>query len=121
MSGIFLPQSLLAMCRQARAAAFGHLASYLIMFIISAVLGARYYPIPYSWKRISALFLLIGIICCLSMLSDALVFPGVNIGTSSALSEGLKLLLHTGLLLAYCAGCLVVLKGRYRQALAAEE
>lgn len=103
------------------AAAFGHLASYLIMFIISAVLGARYYPIPYSWKRISALFLLIGIICCLSMLSDALVFPGVNIGTSSALSEGLKLLLHTGLLLAYCAGCLVVLKGRYRQALAAEE
>ncbi len=55
------------------------------------------------------------------MLSDALVFPGVNIGTSSALSEGLKLLLHTGLLLAYCAGCLVVLKGRYRQALAAEE
>lgn len=39
------------------ASAFGHLASYLVMFILSASLGARYYPIPYSWKRIGAFFL----------------------------------------------------------------
>lgn len=42
------------------ASAFGHLASYLVMFILSAALGAKYYPIPYSWKRLGAFFLLMG-------------------------------------------------------------
>ena len=42
------------------ASAFGHLASYLIMFILSASLGAKYYPIPYNWKRIGAFFLFMG-------------------------------------------------------------
>ena len=42
------------------ASAFGHLASYLTMFILSAWLGSKYYPIPYSWKRIGAFFLLMG-------------------------------------------------------------
>ncbi len=43
------------------ASAFGHLASYLVMFVLSAWLGAKYYPIPYKWKRIGLLFLLMGI------------------------------------------------------------
>ena len=43
------------------ASAFGHLASYLVMFVISAALGAKYYPIPYSWKRIGAFFGLMGL------------------------------------------------------------
>ena len=43
------------------ASAYGHLASYLVMFILSAWLGARYYPIPYKWKRILGYFLLMGI------------------------------------------------------------
>ena len=42
------------------ASAFGHLASYLVMFIISAWLGSKYYPIPYDWKRIGLLFVLMG-------------------------------------------------------------
>ena len=42
------------------ASAFGHLASYLLMFILSATLGAKYYPIPYSWKRIGSFFLFMG-------------------------------------------------------------
>jgi len=42
------------------ASAFGHLASYLTMFILSAWLGSRYYPIPYNWKRIGGIFLLMG-------------------------------------------------------------
>ena len=42
------------------ASAFGHLASYLVMFIVSAWLGSRYYPIPYSWKRIGSFFILMG-------------------------------------------------------------
>ena len=42
------------------ASAYGHLASYLTMFVVSAVLGAKYYPIPYSWKRIGGIFVLMG-------------------------------------------------------------
>ena len=42
------------------ASAYGHLASYLVMFILCASLGAKYYPIPYKWKRILGYFLLMG-------------------------------------------------------------
>ena len=42
------------------ASAFGHLASYLTMFILSAFLGSKYYPIPYNWWRIGAFFALMG-------------------------------------------------------------
>ena len=103
------------------AAAFGHLASYLVMFIISAVLGARHYPIPYSWKRICAIFAVIAVICVASMLLDDFVFPGVNIGTASAGKVILKLALHTVLLGVYGLGCLGILRGRYRLALSAAE
>ncbi|MBO4417934.1 MAG: polysaccharide biosynthesis protein [Bacteroidales bacterium] len=34
------------------AAAWAHIASYLAMMIISLVLGNKYYPIPYNWKKI---------------------------------------------------------------------
>ena len=43
------------------ASAFGHLASYLVMFVLSAWLGSKYYPIPYKWKRVGLLFLLMGV------------------------------------------------------------
>ena len=43
------------------ASAFGHLASYLTMFILSAALGAKYYPIPYKWGRLALIFLLMGL------------------------------------------------------------
>ena len=43
------------------ASAFGHLASYLTMFILSAWLGAKYYPIPYKWGRLVLIFLLMGL------------------------------------------------------------
>ena len=43
------------------ASAFGHLASYLTMFILSAFLGSKYYPIPYNWWRIGAFFGLMGL------------------------------------------------------------
>lgn len=103
------------------AAAFGHLASYLVMFIISAVLGSKFYPIPYSWKRISAIFLLMAAICAGSMLMDTILFPGVAAGTSAALPVVVKLGAHTLLICVYGAGCMAVLKGRYRQALASAE
>jgi len=36
------------------AAAWGHLASYAVMLIISLMLGNKYYPIPYKWSKILA-------------------------------------------------------------------
>ena len=43
-----------------KASAWVHLASCFIMLIYSTLLGAKYYPIPYNWKRILSfvLFLL---------------------------------------------------------------
>jgi len=35
------------------AAAWGHVASYLVMMAISLRLGNKYYPIPYKWLQIS--------------------------------------------------------------------
>lgn len=99
------------------AAAFGHLASYLVMFIISAVLGARYYPIPYSWKRICAFFVLIAVICVSTLLID-------NVLAAGEPSVGLRIVkwtVHTLLLVAYLAGCAFLLRGRYRLALKAGE
>lgn len=34
------------------AAAWGHFLSYLVMVVLSAWLGAKYYPIPYNWPKI---------------------------------------------------------------------
>jgi O-antigen/teichoic acid export membrane protein len=44
-----------------RAAAWGHVASYLVMIFISWQLSKRYYKIPYQWGSIM-LYLLLGII-----------------------------------------------------------
>ena len=69
------------------ASAFGHLASYLVMFIVSAWLGSRYYPIPYSWKRIGSFFILMGVAYAV-MLFTAPQGSGVhwmNIGLNTVL------------------------------------
>lgn len=36
------------------AAAWGHLASYMTMLLISVFFGRKYYPVPYRWDRILA-------------------------------------------------------------------
>ncbi|MBP3202158.1 MAG: polysaccharide biosynthesis protein [Bacteroidales bacterium] len=43
------------------ASAFAHLTSYLVMFILSAALGQKYYPIPYKWGRLLLIFGLMAI------------------------------------------------------------
>lgn len=91
------------------AAAFGHLASYLTMFVISASLGAKYYPIPYDWKRILSFFGAMGAVYLLTMFLDNELFPGGQLA--------LKLAVHTLLLAVYLGFCLLMLKTRYRQAL----
>ncbi len=86
------------------AAAYGHLASYIVMFIISSVLGAKYYPIPYRWNRIINIILLMGSMYICSLMVDRVFFADVAIGASSAGSVILKLAVHTILIAAYAAG-----------------
>jgi O-antigen/teichoic acid export membrane protein len=83
------------------AAAFGHLASYVVMFAVSSILGARYYPIPYRWGRLAGIFLLMGAVYGLSLLVDRTFFADVALGQSAASLVALKLGIHTALILVY--------------------
>jgi O-antigen/teichoic acid export membrane protein len=85
------------------AAAYGHLASYVVMFAISSVLGARYYPIPYRWGRLLLIGISMGTVYGASLLVDRLFFDGVAFGQSSAGSVVAKLSVHTVLIIGYVA------------------
>ena len=84
------------------ASAFGHLASYLVMFVLSAYLGSRYYPIPYKWGRIGLIFLLMGLTYA------GLYFCGLRAGDALAV----KMAVNTGLIGAYCVMAWVLLRSR---------
>ena len=64
------------------AAAWGHLFSYLVMLVISASLGNKYYKIPYKWGRI---LLIIGFALALYaasyLYSDMALLPRLSINT----------------------------------------
>ena len=83
------------------AAAYGHLASYIVMFAISSLLGTKYYPIPYRWGRLAGIFLVMGAAYGLSTLIDNCFFSGVVLSLSGAFI--LKLAIHTALILLYLA------------------
>ena len=90
------------------AAAFGHLASYLVMFVISAVLGQKYYPIPYKWGRILAYFGLMAVFYAAAVLVGRRFFPDPGIHWA-------QIGINTVLLGAYLAICFVMLRPRYRE------
>ncbi|MBO5808478.1 MAG: polysaccharide biosynthesis protein [Bacteroidales bacterium] len=79
------------------AAAYGHLASYIAMFAISSILGAKYYPIPYRWSRLLAIFLLMGTVYGIS-----LMLPSMGLA--------LKLSIHTLLIAGYAAGAWTIIR-----------
>ena len=83
------------------ASAFGHLASYLVMFVISAILGARYYPIPYKWGRILAIFGLMG-----------LAYAGISLSLHRLDSVALRLAVNTALIGLYGAAAWVFMRRR---------
>ena len=89
------------------ASAFGHLASYTVMFVISAVLGAKYYPIPYKWGRLLLIFVLMGVFYAASLGVSRLI-PGAGVHWG-------RLALNTLLLAGYAGGCWMLLRGRYRE------
>ena len=94
------------------AAAYGHLASYIVMFAISSVLGAKYYPIPYRWGRLAGIFLLMGAVYGGSMLLDSVAFASVSLpsGEGSVWPFVAKLGSHTVLIGAYLAGAWYIIR-----------
>ena len=83
------------------AAAYGHLASYVVMFAISSILGAKYYPIPYRWGRLAAIVLTMGAVYGVSLLIDHACFADVALGQSPTGQVVAKLGAHTALILGY--------------------
>ena len=94
------------------AAAFGHLASYVVMFVMSSVLGAKYYPIPYRWARLAGIVLIMGAVYGISLLVDKTFFTGVVIGGGQTGALIAKLGVHTLLIGLYAAGVFAVLRKR---------
>ena len=72
------------------------------MFIISAVLGAKYYPIPYRWDRLAGIGLTMGAVYGVSLLIDSMLTCGLV----------LKLVVHTGLIITYMAGAWMIIRKR---------
>ena len=93
------------------AAAYGHLASDVVMFVISSVLGARYYPIPYRWGRLACIFILMGLIYGVSLALDSLFFADAVIGGSSGMLVA-KLSVHTLLIAVYAFSAWLLIRRR---------
>lgn len=70
------------------AAAWGHIASYLTMLVLTAALGRKHYPIPYNWGVVGLL-----VAAGLGTWGLSLLLP--EMGT------GLKILVHSGFVLLY--------------------
>ena len=99
------------------AAAYGHLANYIVMFAISSILGAKYYPIPYRWGRLGCILLLMGAIYGGSMLIDSAFFASASLPSSdvSAWPFIAKLGVHTLLIALYGAGAWKIIRQNHKQ------
>lgn len=80
------------------AAAWGHLGSYLVMLVISALLGNKYYKIPYRWGRI------------LTTILSALTLYGISIFIPEEMGLFLKLGIKTFLILIFITGYYLSIK-----------
>lgn len=94
------------------AAAYGHLASYVVMFAISSILGAKYYPIPYRWGRLAGIVLLMGGIYAGSLMLDSAIFTDVTLPAAGVTPWPFiaKLGAHTAMIAAYLAGTWMIIR-----------
>ena len=76
------------------AAAWGHVASFLIMLVLSAYFGNKYYKIPYSWGKIISIIAIALGIYAINLLIPV-IFPHITLLP--------KLLIRTMLILVYIA------------------
>jgi len=83
------------------ASAAAHLASYAVMFAVSAVLGQKYYPIPYRWGKLLLIFIGMGFLYAVSMAADRFLFPDADF-SGGLTSMVLKLVFNTGISALYC-------------------
>lgn len=90
------------------AAAFGHLASYTVMLVISSLLGAKYYPIPYRWGRIICIMLSMGGVYALSLIVDRIFFASA----ATAGQTVLKLAVHTVMIALYAVAAWAITGNR---------
>lgn len=90
------------------ASAFGHLASYVVMFAMSAALGAKYNPFPYKWGRIAAFFAIMGLLYAAAFAIGRAFFSGPGI-------HPVQLAVNTLLIIIYLAACYSMLRGRYAE------
>jgi len=99
------------------AAAYGHLASYIVMFAISSILGAKYYPIPYRWGRLGCILLLMGAIYGGSLLIDSAFFASAALPSSDVSARPFiaKLGVHTLLIALYGAGAWKIIRQNHKQ------
>ena len=77
------------------AAAWGHVASYLTMLVLTAWLGRRHYPIPYPW---GVVFLLVG--AGLGVWGLSLLLPEMGLWT--------KIFIHLLFVLLYIAAAFII-------------
>ena len=96
------------------AAAYGHLASYLVMFTLSAVLGAKYYPIPYRWGRLAAIIAAMFAVYGAAGFIDAKCFADTVIGEASMGKVIAKLGIHTALIVGYLAAAWLIIRNPRR-------
>lgn len=79
------------------AAAWGHVASYAVMIILTVALGRKYYPIPYEWGKV---LLLIGLGLGIWELSRFLPQMGLF----------WKITVHLALTAVYAAAAFIILR-----------
>ena len=67
------------------ASAFGHLASYAVMLLVSVLLGNKYYRIDYDWKKICLIFALTAVFYALSLLTAGIGLMPLRLGVNTLL------------------------------------
>ena len=87
------------------ASAWGHLASYAVMFVISAVLGQKYYPVPYNWRKLGTIVLLMLLCFAVASLTDSFIFD-----TEERPVNWFKIAVHTFILLVYAVSAYLVIR-----------
>ncbi|MFA7116374.1 MAG: oligosaccharide flippase family protein [Bacteroidales bacterium] len=71
------------------AAAWGHFFSFLCMLVVSALLGNKYYKIPYNWGKI------------MTIIIPALVLFGLNFLLPSEMASWIKFIIRTFMVFFY--------------------
>ena len=87
------------------AAAWGHIASYLTMLVLTAALGRKHYPIPYNWGVVLLL-----VAAGLGVWRLAALLPEMGLG--------LKILVHSAFVLLYIGVAFAIFAVQKRRSVA---